>query len=129
MNETVNNFFKNLKETQDQRKSPIDIMLNQLGLDDDTKNSVKMLQRDPNFVNSRAIFWHSSKLQKLNMIYTMPASFMPQVHGVDSIEIYRYYMRRNTNVPEDKFLMKEPELWMDLSEKHVGTSDEVKDEY
>ena len=45
-NETVNNFFKNLKETQDPRKSPIDIMLNQLGLDDDTKNSVKMLQRD-----------------------------------------------------------------------------------
>ena len=35
------------------RKSPIDIMLNQLGLDDDTKNSVKMLQRDPHFVNSR----------------------------------------------------------------------------
>ena len=85
-NETVNNFFKNLKETQDPRKSPIDIMLNQLGLDDDTKNSVKMLQRDPHFVNSRAIFWHSSKMQKLNVIYTMPASFMPQVHGVDNIE-------------------------------------------
>ena len=39
----------------------------------------------------------------------MPASFMPQVHGVDNIEIYRYYMRRNTNVSEEQFLMKEPE--------------------
>ena len=127
-NETVNNFFKNLKETHDQRKSPIDIMLNQLGLDEDAKNSVKLLQRDPHFVNSRAIFWHSSKLQKLNMIYTMPASFMPQVHGVDSIEIYRYYMRRNTNVSEDQFLMKEPELWVDLSEKRASKDEDKSDE-
>lgn len=119
-NETVNNFFKNLKETQDKRKSPLDVMLEQLQLDDDMKSAVKMLQRDPNFVNSRTMFWHSSKLQKLNMIYTMPATFMPQVRGVNSEEIYRVYLRRNKELSEDQFLMKEPELWVDLStnERH-----------
>ncbi|MGH2639332.1 MAG: hypothetical protein ACRDF4_08650 [Rhabdochlamydiaceae bacterium] len=116
-NETVNNFFKNFKETQDKRRSPIDVMLEQLGLDEDTKNAVKMLQRDPHFVNSRAMFWHSVKLQRLNMIYAMPASFMPQVKGVDTHEIYKFYLRKNTQILEEQFMMKEPELWIDLSSR------------
>jgi len=51
---------------------------------------------------------------------------MPQVHGVDNIEIYRYYMRRNTNISEDQFLMKEPELWVDLSERRTDNENEPK---
>lgn len=123
--ETVNNFFKNLKENRDRKKSQLESMLQQLDLDEETKLAVKSLQRDPNFVNSRAIFWHSTRLQRLSLIYTMPPTFAPQIPSMSTGELYRYYLRKNRDVADEaQFLMKEPEVWIDLTNKHDDDDDQ-----
>ena len=118
-NETANNFWKNLRETGERRRSPLDVLLDSLSLEEGFINSIKMLNKDPQFRNSYLMFWHEMSTMELNVIQPVPPPFMVQVSDMSILEVYKAYLKSHPD--EEDFILKgRPNIWLDLSERrHV----------
>ena len=122
-NETANNFWKNLRETGERRRSPLDVLLDSLSLEEGLINSIKMLNKDPQFRNSFLMFWHEMSTMELNLIQPIPPPFMVQVSDMSIAEVYKAYLKSHPD-GEDFRLKGNPEIWLDLSEKGKGEETE-----
>ncbi len=117
-NETANNFWKNLRETGERRRSPLDVLLDSLSLEEGLINSIKMLNKDPQFRGSHLMFWHEMEEMELNLIQPMPPPFMVQVSEMNILDVYKAYLKSHPEV--ENFILKDkPGIWLDLSSKNV----------
>ncbi len=126
-NETANNFWKSLRETGERRRSPLDVLLDSLSLEEGLINSIKMLNKDPQFRGSHLMFWHEmGEKMELNVIQPVPSPFMVQVSDMSILEVYKAYLKSHPD--EEDFILKgSPEIWLDLSEEHGKSEEEDSD--
>ena len=121
-NETANNFWKSLRETGEKRRSPLDVLLDSLSLEDGLINSIKMLNKDPQFRGSHLMFWHEmGEKMELNVIQPVPPPFMVGVSEMSMMEVYKAYLKSHPD--EESFLLKgRPAVWRDLSSVSTQTT-------
>ncbi len=101
-----NIFWSKLTVTSQTARSPLDSLLESLSCKDYEKEAVRMLSKSGVLGRTRLKFWFNRTSQEINLIQSIPAPFMPQVVGMDSIEVFKLCVKAQGKNP-DNFLRKD----------------------
>jgi hypothetical protein len=123
----MDTFWKNLSEGVKKSTSEHDVLLASLGIDQETQKAVKQLQRDPNFANSRLVFWHNAMTKEVRLVQPVPPPFMCQAKNLDIQSIYRIYLKRR-EIQEEKFFPSSPQILMGYGDTSEDSEEEDDEE-
>ncbi len=126
---TINTFWKNLPVERSEARSPLDILLDSLPLEDQEQaEAVRRLYHSNTLGKTRLMFWHSRLTKKIEVVQPMPAPFQSQIVGKDALEIYKFYLKSNPAVDPDKFFRRSADLKYDFIAQSASTEDEESED-
>lgn len=112
---TINTFWKDLPIERAEARSPLDILLDSLPLEESEQaEAVRRLYNSKSFGKTRLMFWHSKLKKEINVVQPMPAPFQPHIVGKDPIEIYNFYLKSNPKIDREQFFRRSADLKFDF---------------